>query len=107
MSTFVTPPISKLARPALLLALTASLSACGITKLGDIPEYLDSPFEQQGPREFITQADLQKVRLGMSYLEVQNRLGPPMLNDPEEKERWDYVLRKGSGADEEFISYGV
>lgn len=107
MSTSFTSRLLKLSRPAVLLAAVATLSACGITKMGDIPEYLDSPFKEEGPREYITTADLQKVRLGMSYLEVKNRLGPPMLNDIDEKDRWDYVLRKGSGADEEFMSYGV
>lgn len=101
------PTLSRSARFALVVATVAGLSACSITKFGDIPEYLDRPFEDVGPKEYITTSDLQKIRLGMSYLEVTNRLGPPMLSAKEQKDRWDYVLRKGSGVDEEYLSYGV
>lgn len=97
----------KTAKLTLLAFMIGGLSACGMTKISDFPEYLDSPFKEQGPKEFITEADLQKIQLGMSPLEVTNRLGPPMLNDANELDRWDYVLRQGAGADETYVSYGV
>lgn len=99
--------IFRVAAISVLALSTLTLTACGITKPADVPEYLDSSFDNAPPREFITQGDLAKVRLGMSPLEVRNRLGPPMLGDKEEKERWDYVLRKGAGATEEYIPYAV
>jgi outer membrane protein assembly factor BamE (lipoprotein component of BamABCDE complex) len=92
---------------ALALSVTV-LAACGsITGLKDIPEYLDSDFEHVGPRDFITNIDLARIKLGMSPLQVQNRLGMPMLSAKDQDDRWDYVLKKGQGADEEFVPYAV
>lgn len=107
MSTTFSSRFLKLSRPVVLATAMATLSACGITKKGDIPEYTGSPFKQENTREFITIDDLQQIRLGMSSLDVRNLLGPPTLNDPEQKDRWDYVLRSGRGADESFITYGI
>lgn len=92
---------------ALALSVT-TLAACGsIKSFKDIPEYLDSDFENVGPRDFITKAELSRVKLGMSPLEVKNRIGAPMLSDKNEEGRWDYVIKQGQGASEEFLPYGV
>ncbi|WP_370263500.1 outer membrane protein assembly factor BamE [Limnobacter sp.] len=108
MSTFDRIGPSQSAK-ALLLALSVSvLAACGsITSLKDVPEYLDSEFEHVGPREFITKIDLAKIRLGMSPLQVQNRVGFPMLSDKNDQSRWDYVVKQGTGAQEEFVPYAI
>lgn len=92
---------------AVVLSVFA-LSACGsMTGLKDVPEYLDSEFEHVGPRDFITNADLARIKLGMSPLQVKNRLGAPMLSEKEQADRWDYVLKKGQGVSEEFVPFGV
>lgn len=92
---------------ALALSVTV-LAACGsITGIKDVPEYLDSDFEHVGPREFITNIDLARIKLGMSPLQVKNRLGAPMLSGKDQDDRWDYVLKKGQGAAEEFVPYAV
>lgn len=92
---------------ALALSVTV-LAACGsITGIKDVPEYLDSDFEHVGPREFITNIDLARIKLGMSPLQVKNRLGAPMLSGKDQDDRWDYVLKKGEGAGEEFVPYAV
>lgn len=77
-----------------MLSVTV-LAACGsITGIKDVPEYLDSDFEHVGPREFITNVDLARIKLGMSPLQVKNRLGAPMLSGKDQDDRWDYVLKK-------------
>jgi len=99
---------SRLIQSTALAITVGLLGACGsITKLEDVPEYLDSEFDNVGPREFITNVDLARVRLGMSPLQVKNRLGAPMLSEKEQSDRWDYVLKKGQGAEEQFVPYAV
>ena len=108
MSTFDRTGTSRLFKTAALALSVTVLAACGsITGLKDIPEYLDSDFEHVGPRDFITNIDLARIKLGMSPLQVQNRLGMPMLSAKDQDDRWDYVLKKGQGADEEFVPYAV
>ena len=108
MSTFDRTGTSRFFKTAALALSVTVLAACGsITGLKDIPEYLDSDFEHVGPRDFITNIDLARIKLGMSPLQVQNRLGMPMLSAKDQDDRWDYVLKKGQGADEEFVPYAV
>lgn len=108
MSTFDRTGTSGFFKTAALALSVTVLAACGsITGLKDIPEYLDSDFEHVGPRDFITNIDLARIKLGMSPLQVQNRLGMPMLSAKDQDDRWDYVLKKGQGADEEFVPYAV
>lgn len=108
MSKFDRTGISRLFKTAALALSVSVLAACGsMTGLKDVPEYLDSDFEHVGPRDFITNIDLARIKLGMSPLQVQNRLGMPMLSEKEQNDRWDYVLKKGQGADEEFVPYAV
>lgn len=107
MKSIFSPGSSRLVAVAAVTLASLTLTACGITKVGDVPEYLDSSFENAPPKDFLTQGDLAKIKVGMSPLEVRNRVGPAMLGDKEEKGRWDYVLRKGSGANAEYLPYGV
>lgn len=108
MSTFDRIGTSRFFKTAAVALSVTVLAACGsMTGLKDIPEYLDSDFEHVGPRDFITNIDLARIKLGMSPLQVQNRLGMPMLSEKEQDDRWDYVLKKGQGADEEFVPYAV
>ena len=108
MSTFDRIGTSRIIKTAALALSVTVLAACGsITGIKDIPEYLDSDFEHVGPRDFITNIDLARIKLGMSPLQVQNRLGMPMLSAKDQDDRWDYVLKKGQGASEELVPYAV
>ncbi|GLR26797.1 L,D-transpeptidase Cds6 family protein [Limnobacter litoralis] len=84
------------------------LSACSnMHSIRDVPEALDSEFDNASPREFITPIDLAKIKLGMTPLEVRNRLGPPMLSNQENEKRWDYVLKKNGNDGEKYVPYAV
>lgn len=108
MKFFSTQFVVRKASTALLAGVVVtSLGACSITKLSDIPEYLDSEFEHVGPKEYISRDELNQIRLGMSPLEVQNTIGFPMLTDSSNKTNWDYIVKSGSGADEEYKAYRV
>lgn len=108
MSTFDRIGTSRFIKTVAVALSVTVLAACGsITGLKDVPEYLDSEFEHVGPRDFITNIDLARIKLGMSPLQVKNRLGAPMLSEKDQADRWDYVLKKGQGADEEFVPYAV
>lgn len=50
---------------------------------------------QQG--NFLDPKDIDRVAVGMTRLQVRSLLGTPMVADPFEESRWDYVyyLRKG------------
>ncbi|HEX4880372.1 MAG TPA: outer membrane protein assembly factor BamE [Limnobacter sp.] len=108
MSTFDRIGYSQLLKATVLALSVSVLAACGsITSLKDVPEFLDSEFEHVGPREFVTKIDLARIKLGMSPLQVQNRLGFPMLSDKKDQSRWDYVVKQGTGAQEEFVPYAI
>ena len=108
MSTFDRFGTSRFFKPRLWRFQFQYWLACGsLTGLKDVPEYLDSDFEHVGPRDFITNIDLARIKLGMSPLQVKNRLGAPMLSAKEQDDRWDYVLKKGQGAQEEFVPFAV
>jgi len=108
LSTFDRIGTSRFLKTAALALSVSVLAACGsMTGLKDVPEYLDSDFEHVGPRDFITSIDLARIRLGMSPLQVKNRLGAPMLSAKDQDDRWDYVLKKGQGAQEEFVPFAV
>jgi outer membrane protein assembly factor BamE (lipoprotein component of BamABCDE complex)/ketosteroid isomerase-like protein len=108
LSTFDRFGTSRFFKTAALALSVSVLAACGsLTGLKDVPEYLDSDFEHVGPRDFITNIDLARIKLGMSPLQVKNRLGAPMLSAKEQDDRWDYVLKKGQGAQEEFVPFAV
>lgn len=79
--------LSRLRRIALLLLVTAGLAgAAGCVHRIDI---------QQG--NFLDSKDIDRVTVGMTRVQVRSLLGTPMVADPFQNERWDYVyyLKKG------------
>ncbi|MBK6757145.1 MAG: outer membrane protein assembly factor BamE [Moraxellaceae bacterium] len=68
----------------LCLITLLSLSGCNALKVYTI----DLP--QGNP---ITQADANKLKLGMSPSQVRYVLGSPMITDTFNAQRWDYVYR--------------
>ena len=72
----------------LCLITLLSLSGCDALKVYTI----DLP--QGNP---ITQADANKLKLGMSPAQVRYILGSPMITDTFNANRWDYVYRLRAG----------
>lgn len=58
-------------------------------------------------KEYVSPEDLQQVLPGMSHEEVASVLGQPILSDPDQRGRWDYVLKRSDGVYEEMIPFGV
>jgi hypothetical protein len=106
------------------------LSACGsLNSVRDVPEFFDSDLDSAPPREFITQKDISKIKVGMTPIQVRNRLGPPLLPEsstyarfdafsffnifprtdkrPNEPMVFNYVLRDTSSGKAEFVPYAV
>ena len=80
-------------RAAALLA-PLLLAACGSTPTGDgrFPSWL-SPHRidiQQG--NVVTQEQVDRVKPGMSRLQVRDALGTPLLTDAFHADRWDYIF---------------
>jgi len=71
----------------LILSLAVSLSASACVYRINI---------QQG--NFLDQAAVEQVKPGMTRSQVRYLLGTPMVADPFNKERWDYIyyLKKGT-----------
>jgi outer membrane protein assembly factor BamE len=71
---------------ALSLAIGASVLATGCVYRIDI---------QQG--NFLEDKDIDRVAVGMTRVQVRSLLGTPMVADPFESSRWDYVyyLKQG------------
>jgi outer membrane protein assembly factor BamE len=71
---------------ALSLALGASMATTGCVYRIDI---------QQG--NFLEDEDIDRVAVGMTRVQVRALLGTPMVADPFESSRWDYVyyLKEG------------
>lgn len=89
--------VRQLALAAFALLAAAGLAAC-VHRI-DI---------QQG--NFLDAKDIDRVTIGMTRVQVRSLLGTPMVADPFEDARWDYVyyLRKGRLAKPErrhFIVY--
>jgi outer membrane protein assembly factor BamE len=80
-------PSSKLRRPvflALILAAAVPLAAC-----------VYRPTIQQG--NLLKPSDVDQVTPGMTRTQVRYLLGTPMINDPFDPQRWDYVYRLTTG----------
>lgn len=67
----------------------------------------EAELERLSMRDYITRGELATVRLGMSPREVKSRIGSSMLGDKNEPSRWDYLVKHGEGASEEFVRWGV
>lgn len=75
-------------KPLLLLCVGGALTACSV------PAVL-KPYRmeiQQG--NFITQEQVEKLRIGMSREQVRFVLGTPLLTDVFHADRWDYIYRR-------------
>ncbi len=113
-----------------LASFMLGLSACSsINSVRDVPEYFNSDIDGTPPREFVTEKDVKKLKVGMTPLAVKNLLGPPLLPEKtvqsrfdsfsffnifpinENKEsftsRYDYLLRDTSSGKAEFVPYAV
>lgn len=73
----------------ILILLSLMLASCsgGLT-----PYKMDI---RQG--NFVTPEMREKLKIGMSKLQVRYVLGTPMINDPFHGNRWDYVYRLERG----------
>ncbi|MCE2679102.1 MAG: nuclear transport factor 2 family protein [Burkholderiales bacterium] len=113
-----------------LASFMLGLSACSsINSVRDVPEYFNSDIDGTPPREFVTEKDVKKLKVGMTPLAVKNLLGPPLSpektvesrfdsfsffnifskNDYKEPftSRYDYLLRDTSSGKAEFVPYAV
>jgi outer membrane protein assembly factor BamE (lipoprotein component of BamABCDE complex) len=99
---------SRFFQTGLLILSVTLLASCGsIPSFKDLPNYFEKDAPKAPPRDFITEVDLARVSVGMSAAQVKNRLGEPMLNQKNQTDRLDYVLKKGQGANEEFLPYAI
>lgn len=85
MSKFIIPDLKKtcltntIRALAIALCVVVILGACSIHKI-DI---------QQG--NVITQEMLEKLKIGMDKQKISRLLGTPLIDDPFQTARWDYV----------------
>ena len=82
--------ILKLRTPRLALALSLAVGMCTLSS-GCVYR-IDI---QQG--NFLEDKDIDRVTVGMTRVQVRSLLGTPMVADPFESSRWDYVyyLKQG------------
>lgn len=82
-------------RPALLLLLCViGLNGCA-DSLNRLAYHQDIP---QG--NILAPEQIKKLKVGMDQSEVVQTIGSPLLTDPFHPNRWDYVQRTTSTADE-------
>lgn len=109
---------------------TVGLTGCGsLNSFGDLNEYINSDLDTAAPREYITEKEVSRIKVGMTPLEIKNRLGPPLLMDESTYARFDqfslfnifprtdkrandpmvynYVLRDMSSGKAEFVPFAV
>jgi outer membrane protein assembly factor BamE len=79
--------LARLRRLALLVLLAA-----GLAMAGGCVHRIDI---QQG--NFLDNEDIDRVTVGMTRVQVRSLLGTPMVADPFQDERWDYIyyLKRG------------
>jgi outer membrane protein assembly factor BamE len=85
------PPPSPAAAIMVCLAL---VSLAGCTSSDRSRTGLFEPYRIDLPQgNYVTQAMLERVRIGMSTEQVRDALGSPLLGHVFHAERWDYVFR--------------
>jgi len=115
---------------AVCVTTATGLAGCGsLNSIRDVPEFLNSDLDSAPPREFITDKEISRIKVGMTPLEIRNRLGPPLLMDESTYARFDqfslfnifprtdkrpndpmvynYVIRDMSSGKAEFIPFAV
>lgn len=115
---------------AACVSATLGLTACGtLNSIGDINEYVNSDLDSAPPREYITAKEISRIKVGMTPLEIRNRLGPPLLYDeslyarldqfslfnifprtdkrPNDPMVYNYVFRDTSSGKPEFVPFAV
>jgi outer membrane protein assembly factor BamE len=80
-----------LLRPVILAAALATFGALA----GSLSGCVHRIDIQQG--NFLDKEDIDRVSVGMTRIQVRSLLGTPMVADPFQNERWDYVyfLKRG------------
>ncbi|NBS65311.1 MAG: outer membrane protein assembly factor BamE [Betaproteobacteria bacterium] len=85
-----TPPSSA----AAIMVCLALISLAGCTSNDPSRTGLFEPYRIDLPQgNYITQAMLERVRVGMSTEQVREALGSPLLGHVFHADRWDYVFR--------------
>jgi len=92
--------ILRLKRLFCIAALLPLAAGCSYLKSDYVPT-LVKPYRidvQQG--NFVTQAEVDRLQIGMSKEQVKFIMGTPLLNSPFHADRWDYTYRltKGNGS---------
>ena len=82
----------RLAQPVLMGA-TLLVSGCTSINSGEGPLRFLQPYRVEVVQgNVVTQEMVDRVKPGMSRLQVRDLLGAPLLTDPFHTERWDYVF---------------
>jgi outer membrane protein assembly factor BamE len=84
-------------RAALLLATSLLISACSSVPLPQFPGVYKIPIAQGN---IITQDMIDKLEPGMTRRQVIFVMGTPLVRDPYNQDRWDYVFNFQPGGGE-------
>jgi outer membrane protein assembly factor BamE len=87
-------PIDRISALRLTLAILVSLAAASV-----LPGCVYRPDIQQG--NLLQTSDVDQVKVGMTRSQVRYVLGTPMVSNPFDEQRWDYVytFRRGRDTD--------
>ena len=83
-------PIDRISSLRLALAILVSLAAASV-----LPGCVYRPDIQQG--NLLQTSDVDQVKVGMTRSQVRYILGTPMVSDPFDQQRWDYVYTLKQG----------
>ncbi|WP_288108791.1 outer membrane protein assembly factor BamE [Limnobacter sp.] len=84
----------RILRLNLLLGALLTFALAGCSSMTNYVPSIIKPYKfdiQQG--NYVTQADIDRVKIGMTKDQVKYILGTPLLNDAFHANRWDYVYR--------------
>jgi outer membrane protein assembly factor BamE len=89
-------PIDRISSLRLTLAILVSLAAASV-----LPGCVYRPDIQQG--NLLQTSDVDQVKVGMTRSQVRYILGTPMVSDPFDQQRWDYVYTFRRGRDRDVL----
>ena len=75
-----------------LLVVSLSLASCSNISIPR-PEFLAPHKIEIRQGNLVTPEMREKLKVGMSRLQVRSVLGTPLINDPFHASRWDYIYR--------------